>query len=116
MASTDPPLPLHVPLAAALAAAPEPGRASALLLSHGTMQLRLYAPRGEDRQTPHAQDELYIIAAGSADFVRGPERVAAGRGDALFVAAGVAHRFEAMSEDFAAWVVFWGPAGGERAA
>ncbi len=116
MASTDPSVRLHTPLAAALAAVPEPGRLSALLLAHGTMQLRLYAPRGEDRQTPHAQDELYIIAAGSADFVRGAERATAGPGDALFVAAGVAHRFEAMSEDFATWVVFWGPPGGERAA
>ncbi len=116
MASTDTFMPLHAPLAAALAAAPEPGRTSALLLTHGTMELRLYAPRGEDRQTPHAQDELYIIAAGRADFVRGAERVAAARGDVLFVGAGVAHRFEAMSEDFATWVVFWGPAGGEAAA
>jgi hypothetical protein len=24
------------------------------------------------------------------------------------------HRFEAMSEDFATWVMFYGPAGGER--
>jgi hypothetical protein len=32
----------------------------------------------------------------------------------LFVAAGVPHRFEEFSRDFAAWVVFWGPKGGER--
>ena len=24
------------------------------------------------------------------------------------------HRFEAFSEDFATWVVFWGPPGGEQ--
>jgi len=31
----------------------------------------------------------------------------------LFVAAGEEHRFEAFSDDFAAWVVFWGEKGGE---
>jgi hypothetical protein len=36
--------------------------------------------------------------------------------DALFVEAGKAHHFEAMTPDFAAWVVFWGPDGGEAAA
>jgi hypothetical protein len=31
----------------------------------------------------------------------------------LFVPAGVEHRFEDFSDDFAVWVVFWGPDGGE---
>jgi hypothetical protein len=31
-----------------------------------------------------------------------------------FVAAGVPHRFESFSDDFATWVVFWGPRGGEH--
>jgi hypothetical protein len=31
----------------------------------------------------------------------------------FFVPAGVAHRFERFSPDFATWVVFWGPHGGE---
>ena len=35
-------------------------------------------------------------------------------GDALFVAADDPHHFEAMSDDFVTWVVFWGPKGGER--
>ena len=34
--------------------------------------------------------------------------------DVIFVEAGVAHRFEVMSQDFLTWVVFWGPPGGER--
>ena len=37
-------------------------------------------------------------------------------GDLLFAPAGVAHRFEDFSEDFAVWVFFYGPEGGERAA
>ena len=35
-------------------------------------------------------------------------------GEALFVPAGVEHRFEDFTDDFAAWVVFYGPEGGER--
>jgi hypothetical protein len=31
----------------------------------------------------------------------------------LFVAADQPHRFEDFSEDFAAWVFFYGPDGGE---
>ena len=30
-----------------------------------------------------------------------------------FVPARVDHRFEEFTPDFAAWVVFWGPRGGE---
>jgi uncharacterized protein YjlB len=34
-------------------------------------------------------------------------------GDLLFVAAGVEHRFEDFSADFAVWRVFYGVQGGE---
>lgn len=96
-------------------AAPIPeGRRSAGILRNGSLEVRWYAPRGTDPQTPHERDELYVVASGRAEFVHGAERVAAGPGDVLFVPAGMAHRFEGMSGDFAAWVVFYGPAGGER--
>jgi len=85
----------------------------AYVLKHGTMKLGLYAQTDVDRQQPHAQDELYVIASGKADFLREDQRVACAQGDVLFVEAGVVHRFETMSPDFAAWVVFWGPEGGE---
>ena len=101
--------------AAEAAAAPNaPGRLSALLLAHGTMQLRWFAPKGEDVQTPHDQDELYIIASGTGWFRRGAERVPFATHDALFVRAGEAHRFEDFSTDFATWVVFYGAKGGEK--
>lgn len=105
------------------------GRGTALLLAHGSMELRWFAPKREDAQTPHDRDELYIIASGSGVFTRGveslpfdditlpiqgEERVRFGPGDVLFVAAGTVHRFEEFSDDFATWVVFWGPEGGER--
>jgi mannose-6-phosphate isomerase-like protein (cupin superfamily) len=98
----------------AAAATPlEPGRLSALLLRHGTMTLRWYAPQGADPQTPHTQDEVYVVASGSGWFRHGDRRDGFGPGDALFVAAGETHRFEDFTSDFAAWVVFYGPEGGE---
>ena len=36
-----------------------------------------------------------------------------GPGDAIFAPAGWVHRFEDLSPDFATWVVFWRPKGGE---
>jgi mannose-6-phosphate isomerase-like protein (cupin superfamily) len=98
-------------------AAPIPaGSRSSLLMEHGSMKLRYYAPPGgTDPQTPHDQDELYVIASGRGTFFVGGQRVPFGPGDVLFVAARVEHRFESFSDDFASWVVFYGPPGGERA-
>jgi len=90
-----------------------PGRLSALMGAHGSMTLRWYAPKRTDPQTPHDQDELYIVASGTGTFVRNDERVAFGPHDVLFAASGDIHRFEDFSDDFATWVVFYGPAGGE---
>lgn len=81
--------------------------------THGTMRLGLYAPVGTDPQKPHEQDELYFILSGSGTFVHGDDTSTFEAGDALFVAAGVTHRFEDFTGDFSAWVVFWGPPGGE---
>lgn len=100
--------------AEAAATPPSPGRLSALLLAHGSMQLRWYAPKGEDAQTPHDQDELYIIASGTGWLQRGAQRVPFAPHDALFVRAGEPHRFEDTSADFATWVVFYGAKGGEK--
>ena len=98
---------------AGAAALPE-GRRSAEILRHGSLEVRWYAPRGSDAQTRHERDEVYVVAAGRAEFVRGAHRVPVGPNDLLFIPAGMEHRFEAMSGDFATWVVFYGPAGGER--
>jgi len=40
--------------------------------------------------------------------------VAFAPGDMLFVPAKMEHRFEDFSADFATWVLFYGPTGGER--
>ena len=83
------------------------------LLEHGSMSVELYKPVGTDPQQPHDQDELYVVASGSGYFVNGADRHAFETGEVLFVRAGVEHRFEDFSDDFATWVIFYGPQGGE---
>ncbi len=83
------------------------------LMEHGTMSIEYYAPVLIDKQTPHRQDELYIIAKGSGTFYRGGERIPFGENDVLFVPAGMEHRFEGFTVDFATWVIFYGADGGE---
>lgn len=89
------------------------GRPFRVLHARGTMILEIYAPRGIDDQQPHAQDELYFVVSGSGTFFCDGTRVSFGPGDALFAGAGVEHRFEDFTDDFATWVVFYGPEGGE---
>lgn len=84
-----------------------------VLLRHGSMELGYYRPAGSDKQSPHAQDELYIVQTGSGRFECAGDSIAFEPGDALFVPAGAEHRFAEFSDDFAAWVVFYGPQGGE---
>jgi len=81
--------------------------------AHGSMSLVLFTPRGQDYQTPHDQDELYVILEGSGEFVLAGGRVSFGPGDVLFVPAHKEHRFENFSDDLVTWAVFWGPRGGE---
>lgn len=90
-----------------------PERGYAEVMRRASMHAGLYAPRGIDDQTPHDQDEIYIVWRGSGTFLRGTERVAFAPGDLLFVPAGMVHRFEEFTDDLALWVVFWGPPGGE---
>ena len=75
--------------------------------------MEIYRPVGIDRQQPHAKDELYVVISGTGTFVHGDARSPFGPGDALFVRAGIVHRFEDFSADFATWVFFYGPEGGE---
>jgi mannose-6-phosphate isomerase-like protein (cupin superfamily) len=74
----------------------------------GGLTLELFAPRGIDHQTPHAQDEFYIVIAGSATLDIDGVVHACAIGDALFVPALVPHRFVDISDDFATWAIFWG--------
>ena len=84
------------------------------LFKHGSLTVEYYAPRGQDPQTPHSRDELYVVATGRGVFWNGSVRAPFQPGDLLFVAAGVPHRFEEFTDDFGTWVMFYGPEGGER--
>jgi mannose-6-phosphate isomerase-like protein (cupin superfamily) len=90
------------------------GERFATIFEHGTLLVEIYAPRGSDPQKPHSRDEVYFVASGSGEYVCGETRTRFGPTDLLFVAAGVAHRFENFSDDLTVWVLFYGSEGGER--
>ena len=89
------------------------GERSIELFRHGTLTVKLYAPRGRDDQHHHTRDEIYVITSGHGRFLREGKEATFGPGDVLFVAAGEEHRFVDFSDDFATWVFFYGPEGGE---
>jgi mannose-6-phosphate isomerase-like protein (cupin superfamily) len=90
------------------------GERFATLFEHGSLLVEVYAPRGTDPQQPHTRDEAYIVARGTGEFVIAESRISFEAGDFLFAAAGEAHRFENFTDDFAVWVLFYGPHGGEN--
>lgn len=100
-------------IAEAGAALAKSGADYVTLFKQGTLEIEIYRPVGVDRQTPHSKDELYVVISGSGSFVHGRQRTPFRAGDTLFVRAGVPHRFEDFSADFATWVFFYGPEGGE---
>jgi mannose-6-phosphate isomerase-like protein (cupin superfamily) len=105
MAKSLPPL----SLAAALELPLAKGRASAEVFVDGDLEIRMYSPTGHDPQIPHDRDELYVVAAGHGNFRVGDRVDDFAPGALLYVAAHEVHRFEDFSDDFAAWVVFYGP-------
>ena len=84
------------------------------LFRHGSLQVKVYSPAGSDPQSPHIRDEAYVVIAGQGTFVSDAGRQSFEPGDFLFAPAGVPHRFEEFTSDFAVWVFFYGPEGGER--
>lgn len=100
--------PAPISLAAARALPWKPGR-SAEAFVDGDVQVR-FTPRPTDGpQQPHARDELYVIAAGSGYYRVGDRRTAVGSGDLCFAAARTVHGFEDFTDDFAIWIIFYGP-------
>ena len=75
-------------------------------LSVGTYSIPV---EGVDDQTPHSEDEIYVVYAGAATIVTpsGAERISAG--SVIFVPAGEDHRFEDISADLAMVVMFAPP-------
>jgi mannose-6-phosphate isomerase-like protein (cupin superfamily) len=83
------------------------------MFAHGSLSVEMYKPDKVDSQKPHDRDEVYVIAAGSGEFVNDGKRMHFVVGDFLFVPAGIEHRFENFTDDFATWVIFYGPVCGE---
>jgi quercetin dioxygenase-like cupin family protein len=99
---------LHLSLFDALAKGPPPvGNLAIPVLTSKTLEVEVYAPQDQDRQQPHARDEIYIIARGAGQFFDGQKTCSVATGDFLFVPAGQEHRFSKFSEDFAVWVFFY---------
>jgi mannose-6-phosphate isomerase-like protein (cupin superfamily) len=78
------------------------------MFRHGLLELEYYQPEGSDPQQPHTRDEVYFVISGSGWFRRGEERQRFVPGEVLYVPAGVPHRFEEFSADFATWAIFSG--------
>ncbi len=84
------------------------------LMRRGTMSTEIYAPKKTDQQKPHTKDEIYVIASGYSTLYREGHRIMCFKGDILFVAAEMNHRFEDYSEDFSTWVISYGAGNNEK--
>jgi len=84
------------------------------LFRHGSLEVEIYRPVKVDNQKPHTCDEIYVVISGTGMFINGENRNPFEPGEVLFVPAGVVHRFEDFTDDFATWVFFYGPEGGEK--
>ena len=101
MQQTPPP----VSLAAALALPRTPGRSTEVFADE-VLEVRFAARPSKGPQVPHLRDELYFVAAGTANYRVEDSVTPVGPGDVLFCAAHVPHGFEHNSDDFC---VCYGP-------
>ena len=100
-------------LAQAEAGIPGPaGERSVSVLRRGTLDVALGTPARPNEQTPHEQDEVYIVIRGRGVLFHDGKRDPFESGDLLFVAAATEHRFEDFSDDLLVWRVFYGRRGG----
>ena len=89
------------------------GEHAVSVLERGSLHVKLSLPVRPNQQTPHAQDELYVVLRGRGVLAHDGRRDPFESGDVMFVAAGTEHWFEDFTDDFSVWVVFYGPPGGE---
>jgi mannose-6-phosphate isomerase-like protein (cupin superfamily) len=69
---------------------------------------------GTDDQSPHTEDEIYVVTGGRAVIETPGGAAPVGPGSVIFVPAGEEHRFTTITEDLALLVIF-GPAEESRA-
>ena len=77
-------------------------------LSAGVYELRAGA---EDRQTPHTEDEVYLVLRGRAQATIDGHTVTVSTGSFLYVPALVPHHFHDVDQDLAVLVLFAPPEG-----
>jgi mannose-6-phosphate isomerase-like protein (cupin superfamily) len=104
----------HIQIAEAASSLAATGQRFVELFRHGSLAVEYYKPEGVDLQQPHDRDEIYVIASGTGIFVHEDAQRPFQAGDFIFVKAGDEHRFVDFTEDFATWVFFYGPVGGEE--
>jgi mannose-6-phosphate isomerase-like protein (cupin superfamily) len=61
---------------------------------------------GTDDQSPHGEDEVYVVISGRGSFEAGGHRIDVAPGSTLFVPALEEHRFVDITEDLTLVVVF----------
>jgi mannose-6-phosphate isomerase-like protein (cupin superfamily) len=66
---------------------------------------------GVDDQSPHTEDEIYVVRSGRATLVADSGVADVGPGSVVFVPAGERHRFTEVGEDLAMVVIFAPPYG-----
>lgn len=71
--------------------------------------LYVLAAGSEDTQTPHSEDELYVVLSGQGQLQVGEVSRSVGLGSLCYVKAGEKHRFHSVVESLRLLVVF-GPA------
>ena len=61
---------------------------------------------GADTQTPHTEDEIYVVTSGRAVIETPAAAAPVSPGSVIFVPAGEEHRFTNVTEDLALLVIF----------
>jgi mannose-6-phosphate isomerase-like protein (cupin superfamily) len=105
MERTPPPL----TVAAALATKLAEGVRGVEVLRDGDLWIRFVPHPTSGPQEPHTRDEFYIVAKGTARYRWDGSESIIGPGDMMFAAAHSPHGYDQFSDDFAVWVVFYGP-------
>jgi mannose-6-phosphate isomerase-like protein (cupin superfamily) len=76
---------------------------------HFSMGLYALEPGAPDPQSPHEQDEVYVVVSGRATLLVGDAVTDVARGSVVFVPAGVPHRFRQITEPLRVLVFFSPP-------
>ena len=82
-----------------------------VVCEHGTLELGYYMPRGEDKQSPHDQDEVYVVLRGQGKIAIGDQAINLAKDIVVFVKAGTEHFFHDVTEDLTMLVFFASPNG-----